>query len=348
MERFDALLAGHLEGTLTAAGQWELVELVRNDPAARRRFVALVEMDGLLWGHFAPQRVRAELLRRTVSCLPDAQRQAQTVEHVMARIAGCTPALPPAAARVETVDAARSPAAAAPAGLHAGVRGAWRIMGDSRVWVAAAAVLFFMAAALYHNFGRSLIEPHKGDLAALVGVATLERQAGQVAILTEYMDLKLPARTGQPLAGRNGVEITGSGRVAVAYADKTTLELVSTDRRARLWLCHPAGYHPAGKTYSFGKRVTLELGILDATVSKQADAAPMTLTTAQASLQVLGTRFRLAASDGCTRLDVYEGRVKLTRLADQQSVVVGAQQFAIVRAGVELKTFPGPAQPPAL
>ena len=35
MERFDALLAGHFEGTLTAAEQEELATLVRFDPGAR-------------------------------------------------------------------------------------------------------------------------------------------------------------------------------------------------------------------------------------------------------------------------------------------------------------------------
>ena len=347
MERFDALLAGHFEGTLTASEQEELVSLVRFDPASRRRFVALAELDGLLWGHFAPQRVRGELLSRTVNCLPDVQRQEQTVEDVMARIA--------AVGRV-----ANSPyVTLSPVGRGQGdgrvgnspyaiEKGAWRILGDTRLWVSAAAVFFLLAAALYQVFGRGLIELGRRDLAALVFVATLERQTGQVAILTEYMDMKVPARTGQPLSGKNGVEITGSGRAVVAYADRTTLDLVSTYRRACLWLCRPATHQTAAKTSPFGKRVTLESGILDATVSRQADDQPLTLTTPQAALLVLGTRFRLVASANFTRLDVYEGQVKLTRLADQNSVVIGAREFGIVRTGVELKAFPGAAQPPPL
>ncbi|MGD0094738.1 MAG: FecR family protein [Planctomycetota bacterium] len=347
MERHEALLAGYFEGTLTLAEQEALAAYVRGDPGTRRRFAALAEMEGLLWGHFAPEQVRAAMVRRTMSCLPNAERREQTVEHVMARIAEHAPLAAPAATAAQTAAAAHSPVLAAPAGGKGRELGAWRLyLGDRRLWATAAGMLLTLSAALYLAWGRRLIQQHRWDIAALTGVAKLENHTGQVAILTEFLDAKVPAREGQSLAGRDGLEITGSGRAAVTFSDQSRLELVSPHRLARLWLCRPAAYQTAGRTGLLGKRVTLESGILEATVAKQAQDKPMTLYTPQADLEVLGTRFRLAVAGDCTRLEVYEGRVKLTRRADQKSVEAGAQEFAVVCPGVELKTLRSAASPP--
>jgi hypothetical protein len=62
----------------------------------------------------------------------------------------------------------------------------------------------------------------------------------------------------------------------------------------------------------------------------------MLFTTPHAEVTVLGTRLALTVSAEATRLEVQEGRVRITRLPDRASVEVKAGQFAVARAGSEL------------
>jgi hypothetical protein len=55
----------------------------------------------------------------------------------------------------------------------------------------------------------------------------------------------------------------------------------------------------------------------------------MTISTLHARATVVGTRFSLAADDKLTRLEVFSGRVKLDRLADDASGEIAAGEYAI-------------------
>jgi hypothetical protein len=323
MERFDELAAGFLEGLLTQDEQDEFAALVRGDPAFRHRFTALAEVDGLLWGHFVSTAARAELVSRTMLCLPDARRRDQTVQHVMERIAE-----PPAPAQrtVERISL-------------------WRVyLADWRLWAAAAGILLVLAAAVYQIVGRDSIQQNRQQLVAL-GAISLYDCKGRVSVLTDLIDMKELARPPQALGVKSGLEIDGPGRANVRFWDQTALRLLSTQTMARAWLCGTTSLPLLGKRDTFGKRVTLEAGVLDANVAKQPPDEPMILSTPHAEVQVLGTRFRLTVTPNSTRLDVYEGRVKLTRRNDGKSVVVAAKEFALAGSGVELKATPGAVEP---
>jgi hypothetical protein len=91
---------------------------------------------------------------------------------------------------------------------------------------------------------------------------------------------------------------------------------------------------------SRGKHFELRAGKLEASVARQRPFHPMTLITSQAEARVIGTRFSLLASNNATRLDVFEGNVRLTRLADGAAVQVGKGRYAVVAGKTELSALP--------
>lgn len=95
-----------------------------------------------------------------------------------------------------------------------------------------------------------------------------------------------------------------------------------------------------------GKRLHLENGVLDATVSPQPRNKPMIVTTRQAKTKVKGTMFKLAANRTFTRVDVTEGLVGFSRISGGESVDVPAGSYAIAQEGVELAVLPIGGAPP--
>lgn len=104
-------------------------------------------------------------------------------------------------------------------------------------------------------------------------------------------------------------------------------------------------------TVERGKRVEMERGGVAAEVARQPAGQPMVFVTPQAEAAVLGTTLRLAVDGKGTRLEVLEGRVRLTRLSDRKSVDVAAGFFAVAAAGSDFaasrivdEVFLAPAQ----
>jgi hypothetical protein len=83
-----------------------------------------------------------------------------------------------------------------------------------------------------------------------------------------------------------------------------------------------------------GTRVVLTRGTLTADVAKQPADQPLVIATPQAEARVLGTVFRMVVDAASTRLEVREGKVRLTR--EGKSVDVPAGQYATAAAGQPL------------
>jgi ferric-dicitrate binding protein FerR (iron transport regulator) len=128
---------------------------------------------------------------------------------------------------------------------------------------------------------------------------------------------------------------TGAGGALVLrFPDGTTLELGGDTTFAL------EGVLPV-------KRVALARGVLGADVAPQPAGRPLVLRTPQAQADVLGTRLTLAVRGEATRLDVEEGRVRLTRLSDRRSVEVSAGHGAVAAPGRALEAVPRDAPAPA-
>lgn len=93
------------------------------------------------------------------------------------------------------------------------------------------------------------------------------------------------------------------------------------------------------------KSVVFHAGTMFATVAPQPAGRPMLITTPKDTLQIVGTRFSLDATEHRTDLCVSEGRVKITRLRDGESVEVPAGQRVVSDSASELALEKIPAAP---
>jgi outer membrane biosynthesis protein TonB len=163
--------------------------------------------------------------------------------------------------------------------------------------------------------GKPKTEPTQ--VVRVAAVAKLDKIEGEVRI-----DGK-PAKAGQDLAAEN-LLATGptKSRAAVTLADGTRFTL-EADGAIKEIVRGPKG-----------TRVTLTQGTLGADVAKQPADQALTIVTPHAEARVLGTVFRLVVDPSSTRLEVREGKVRLTR--ETKSVDVSAGQYATAGAGAPL------------
>ena len=86
MDRSETLLAGFLEGDLSADETAELARLLEGDATLQKRFQDLAGMDGLLRARLAPSRVEDDLVERISMVLVDSGQEARTAAGIMDRI----------------------------------------------------------------------------------------------------------------------------------------------------------------------------------------------------------------------------------------------------------------------
>jgi ferric-dicitrate binding protein FerR (iron transport regulator) len=155
-------------------------------------------------------------------------------------------------------------------------------------------------------------------------VATIEQVSGDARLAEKAGEVGKGVAAGQSIA-------TGhDGYMAVRYPDGSRVELGPDTQVSKV------SDGPAGKA-GF-----LDSGMIFVDAAKQPAGRPMVLTTAQADATVIGTQFVLAANAGVTRLDVREGRVKLTRLPQGvSSVIVTAGHYAVAGGTAELTSRTG-------
>jgi len=170
--------------------------------------------------------------------------------------------------------------------------------------------------------------PKENRETRVTGIARLTLVEGDVQLVDG--DNRAPAAVGQDLLPRHGLTSGPRSRAVLKYPDGTTVELgpetVIRD------LAEGSG---RGKTFFLAR------GSVAAAVAKQLQDRPMILTTPHGEAKVLGTTLKLKVDEkGATRLDVVEGKVKLTRLTDSKGVEVVSGHYAVTAAGVEFVSRP--------
>lgn len=122
---------------------------------------------------------------------------------------------------------------------------------------------------------------------------------------------------------RSGAQIRTSkgGRLTIVFLSDATRVTVRGESEVRI----------------AEKRVTLSRGALDATVAPQPKDAPLVFATPNAEAKIVGTRISLSATADATRLEVREGKVRLSRKEGAESVDVARDQFAVVAKDVPLE-----------
>jgi len=166
----------------------------------------------------------------------------------------------------------------------------------------------------------------KPEEAPRPAIALLRRAAGEVFVVSPGGRRRAVANEG--LAPDEGLEVAGPhGQATLEFPDTTRIDVHPESTLERL----------ADKQ---GKRgFTLARGSISATVFKQPVGRSLAVATPHAEITVLGTQFVLAVSAEFTRLEVREGRVRITR-ADGASVEVPAHHSATAMKGQKLESKP--------
>jgi hypothetical protein len=157
-----------------------------------------------------------------------------------------------------------------------------------------------------------------------VGIARIEKVEGTVLVG------KSPAAAGTEFAPGQTLETSADGKAVLVFLDRTRVEL------------------GAGSALTDAKTGLVVAGAIVADIPPQPKNKPLIFVTPHAEAKVLGTLLKLVIDRDPkkgTLLEVEKGRVELKRLSDRKVVVVGAGQFAVAAAGMELKVKPLPPIP---
>jgi hypothetical protein len=143
-------------------------------------------------------------------------------------------------------------------------------------------------------------------------IATFERAGGA-----------LPLMDGQGAKGRGVVRFSDGTRMDLT--EKTSIERIS-DR---------------GGASGAGKWVELVEGTLAIDAAHQPPGRAMLIATPHGEARIVGTTLHLSVDSGSTRLDVLEGKVRLSRPGAAWADVISGH-FAVAAEGVELAARPLP------
>jgi len=162
--------------------------------------------------------------------------------------------------------------------------------------------------------------------ARVARVASLE---GHVAV--ERKGERFTVEPGAILYQGDRIETEPQSHAVLAYLGEATEVTMSATSLLQLDLT------PAGK------RLQLDRGSVEASVARQPVGKPMKLTTEQAEAVVVGTRFKLATSGAATRLEVFEGAVRISSGSDAPGLLVPSGNGVTVIPGhpVGLKRLAG-------
>lgn len=152
----------------------------------------------------------------------------------------------------------------------------------------------------------------------------IPRTAPAVARVTDA-EGESSVRPGEELPEGREVTVGTAGRAALLFSDGTRLELSG-----------------GAALRDLSEGAFIARGTVRADVRRQPAGRSFVLRTPHGEARVLGTRFSLVVTPDLTRLEVQEGRVRLTRASDRRGVDVSAGHFAVAAVGVELAARPLP------
>jgi ferric-dicitrate binding protein FerR (iron transport regulator) len=170
-------------------------------------------------------------------------------------------------------------------------------------WALGSAAVAAVTLVLAYSY---LGAPAGPRLAAVTGEAKIQRGAALQA-----------ARIGLQLQPGDVLLLATNASVELAYAREST--------SLRFW----AGAQASLGSSTSGKRFTLERGALFAMVARQSPGAPLRLSTPHGQVMVVGTGFSLEVDSQQTRLEVWEGKVRLSDRLETNSLDVAAGEFGI-------------------
>ena len=163
-------------------------------------------------------------------------------------------------------------------------------------------------------------------------IGSLEQAAGDVRVLDAQGGVRAIASNSASAPLREGDTVRTRGAqssTAVVYPDGTRLTLVGDTSLT----CGGGA----------SRSVVVHQGTLAASVQPRSGRTPMLLATPTAQVEVLGTRFLIEALANRTDLSVSEGRVRVVRVRDGQTIDVPRGSYAVVseHEKLEARDVPG-------
>lgn len=125
------------------------------------------------------------------------------------------------------------------------------------------------------------------------------------------------------------LQVPADGWAVVKYFDNSRLEI------------QPNSTLIFGKPDTgVSKKVTVRSGGFNAHVARQSGGRNLVIDTPDSETRVLGTRLNVDVQGNATRVDVEEGKVRVSKLQDNSSVDVKGGQFAVASPGRALGVKP--------
>jgi hypothetical protein len=160
------------------------------------------------------------------------------------------------------------------------------------------------------------------------------RPMGSPTLMSGSLTLERPgvknfvAISGTPLLAGDLLKNESDRSAVIVFAPEATVMALGPDSTLRI------------VSLDGGKSFHLNVGVVEASVAPQRPFQPMRLETGSAEARVLGTKFVLRAEPAFARLDVSEGRVRLTRLLDSSQLTVSAGEHATVATNYNFAVLP--------
>lgn len=300
-------LIAYLENSLPAAERAAVELELDGNPELRRKLIAQVQLDRALRVSFGG-RAAHERVKQSVLAILRAESEECLKRSVLA---DAMRGNPPAAAKAKGW--AGAPGDRLAVALHhlAALFTGWR--GAA---VAATCVILLVAIIGWRPGREDAGEMEMPSLVQAFG-AVLIRAGESVSLSQEY----------QPHVG-DELQLSATSPATVRFSDGTAMHLAPG---TRVRLGGDASFARSG-----GKQITLQAGVLIASVAKQSPRHPMLIHTPHAVATVLGTEFELTVGTDATHLSVSAGAVALARRAGESLVTVRAGQHAVASPGSEL------------
>jgi len=184
-------------------------------------------------------------------------------------------------------------------------------------WAVAAAACVALIASVYFQW--PILEPEIAKITGLSGSLQWTGDGGQV-----FYDLSV----GTELPGGTVEGMTPSSWFELEFSDGSTVTI------------------SGNSTLTFSdhgqKKLYLKEGNMSGNVKPQPVGKPMLIYTRSAMLEILGTQFEVEAGLSATTLNVSEGKVRVKRLSDGNTIDVPAKHRAIAAADQKMWPVPVP------
>jgi hypothetical protein len=190
------------------------------------------------------------------------------------------------------------------------------------LWLAACGMLLAVGISLGGYFFWATSMPREAAPSG-ESIAALHSLAGDVWRL-DARQQAIKAASGQQFFIGDTLHVGEMGRAEVLLTDGSRL-LLGAESAFRF----PAASHENER------RLHLERGAVEVEAARQQPGHRMVVSTDEARLVVLGTRFRLYAGSGNSRVELEEGAIRFERQSGGESVEVVAGQYAVAQVGAE-------------